>query len=73
MVLLAGGAPVVVATEGANEFRLTPGQLEGAITAKTKWLILNNPCNPSGAFYSAKDLEGLAEVLRRHPHVWGAH
>ena len=70
MVLLAGGAPVVVATEGANEFRLTPGQLEGAITAKTKWLILNNPCNPSGAFYSAKDLEGLAEVLRRHPHVW---
>ena len=70
MVLLADGAPVVVATEGANEFRLTPGQLEGAITAKTKWLILNNPCNPSGAFYSAKDLEGLAEVLRRHPHVW---
>ena len=70
MVLLAGGTPVVVATTGANEFRLTPKQLEGAITAKTKWLILNNPCNPSGAFYSAKDLEGLAEVLRRHPHVW---
>ena len=70
MVLLAGGTPVVVATEGANEFRLTPEQLEGAITAKTKWLILNNPCNPSGAVYSAQDLEGLAEVLRRHPQVW---
>jgi len=70
MVLLAGGTPVVVATKGANGFRLSPGQLEGAITAKTKWLILNNPCNPSGALYSARDLEGLAEVLRRHPHVW---
>ena len=70
MVLLAGGTPVVVATDAANEFRLTAEQLEGAITAQTKWLILNNPCNPSGAVYSAKDLEGLAEVLRRHPHVW---
>ena len=70
MVLLSGGTPVVVATEGANEFRLTPAQLEEALTAKTKWLILNNPCNPSGAFYSAQDLNGLAEVLRRHPHVW---
>ena len=70
MVLLSGGTPVVVATEGANGFRLTPSQLEGAITAKTKWLILNNPCNPSGAVYSAQDLEGLAEVLRRHPQVW---
>ena len=70
MVLLAGGVPVVVATDAANEFRLTAEQLEGAITAKTKWLILNNPCNPSGAFYSAKDLEGLAEALRRHPQVW---
>ena len=70
MVLLSGGTPVVVATEGANEFRLTPSQLEGAITAKTKWLVVNNPCNPSGAVYSAQDLEGLADVLRRHPHVW---
>ena len=70
MVLLAGGTPVVVATMSANGFRLSAEQLEGAITARTKWLILNNPCNPSGAFYSARDLEGLAEVLRRHPHVW---
>ena len=70
MVLLAGGDPVVVATDAANEFRLGAEQLEGAITAQTKWFILNNPCNPSGAVYSVTDLQGLAEVLRRHPHVW---
>ena len=70
MVLLGGGNPVVVATDAADEFRLGAEQLGGAITAKTKWLILNNPCNPSGAVYSAHDLEALAEVLRRHPHVW---
>ena len=70
MTLLAGGTPAIVAAEAANEFRLTAEQLEGAITAQTKWLILNNPGNPSGAVYSARDLEGLAEVLRRHPHVW---
>ena len=69
MVLLGGGNPVVVATDAADEFRLGAEQLGGAITAKTKWLILNNPCNPSGAVYSAHDLEALAEVLRRHPHV----
>ena len=70
MVLLAGGNPVVVATDAANEFRLRAEELEAAITAQTKWLILNSPGNPSGAVYSAKDLERLAEVLRRHPHVW---
>ena len=70
MALLAGGTPVVVAADAANGFRLTAEQLEGAITARTKWLILNNPGNPSGAVYSARDLEGLAGVLRRHPHVW---
>lgn len=70
MTLLAGGTPVEVATDPAREFRMTPDQLESAITAKTKWLIINNPCNPSGAVYSSKDLAGLADVLRRHPHVW---
>ena len=70
MVLLAGGTPVVAATDAADGFRLTPQRLEEAITAKTKWLLFNNPCNPSGAFYPAKDVEGLAEVLRRHPRVW---
>ena len=70
MTLLAGGIPVMVAAAAANGFRLTAGELGGAITARTKWLILNNPGNPSGGVYSARDLEGLAEVLRRHPHVW---
>ena len=70
MTLLAGGNPVVVATDAANGFRLAPEALDAAITPRTKWLILNNPGNPSGGVYSAKDLESLAEVLRRHPHVW---
>ena len=70
MTLLAGGTPVVAPADAANGFRLTPEQLERAVTAKTKWLILNNPGNPSGAVYSAGDLAELAAVLRRHPHVW---
>jgi aspartate aminotransferase len=70
MTLLAGGTPVEVATDPDNEFRMTPHQLQSAITPKTKWVIINNPCNPSGAVYSSKDLEGLAEVIRRHPQVW---
>ena len=70
MTLLAGGTPVVVETSAADGFRLTAQRLEAAITGKTKWLILNNPCNPSGAVYSARDLDALAEVLRRHPRVW---
>ena len=70
MTLLAGGTPVVVETSAADGFRLTAQRLEAAITGKTKWLILNNPCNPSGAVYSAQDLDALAEVLRRHPRVW---
>ena len=70
MTLLAGGTPAVAPADAANGFRLTPEQLERAITAKTKWLILNNPGNPSGAVYPAGDLAELAAVLRRHPHVW---
>ena len=70
MALLAGGTPVMVAADAANGFRLTADQLDGAITARTKWLILNNPGNPSGGVYSARDLEELADVLSRHPRVW---
>ncbi|MCY4509439.1 MAG: pyridoxal phosphate-dependent aminotransferase [Acidobacteria bacterium] len=70
MTLLAGGTPVMVAADAANGFRLTAAQLDGAVTARTKWLILNNPGNPSGGVYSARDLEELADVLRRHPRVW---
>ena len=70
IVLLAGGEPVVVKTTAENGFRLTPAQLEAAITPKTKWFLLNGPSNPSGACYSREDLQALADVLLKHPHVW---
>ena len=70
IVLLAGGTPVPVKTTQANGFRLTAGDLERAITPKTKWLILNSPANPSGAAYGAADLKALTDVLVRHPQVW---
>jgi len=69
MVLLAGGVPVTVACPASNNFKLTPDQLEAAITPKTKWIILNSPSNPSGAGYSADELKALAEVVRRHEQV----
>jgi aspartate aminotransferase len=69
MVLLAGGTPRLVPCPPEQEFKLTPAALEAAIAPRTKWLILNSPCNPSGASYSAAELSGLAEVLRRHPQV----
>ncbi len=70
MVYLCGGTPRIVAAGIEAGFRMTPAQLEAAITPHTKWLILNSPSNPTGAAYSAADLLALAEVLLRHPHVW---
>ncbi len=70
MVLLAGGEPVTVVGEEKDGFKLLPAVLEAAITPRTRWLILNSPSNPTGAAYTRAELEGLAEVLRRHPHVW---
>lgn len=70
MVLLAGGEPVAVTGLETDGFKLRPDVLEAAITARTKWLILNSPSNPTGAAYTRAELEALAEVLRRHPHVW---
>ena len=69
MVLLAEGTPVPVECPQSDGFKLTPAALDAAITARTKWLILNSPSNPTGAAYSADDLRSLAEVLRKHPHV----
>ena len=69
MVLLAEGTPVPVECPQSDGFKLTPAALEASITARTKWLILNSPSNPTGAAYSADDLRSLAEVLRKHPHV----
>lgn len=68
--LLNRGVPVVIKTSELDRFKLTPERLEAAITPRTKWLILNNPGNPSGAVYGADELEALAGVLRRHPQVW---
>ncbi|WP_419896383.1 pyridoxal phosphate-dependent aminotransferase [Roseomonas sp. USHLN139] len=70
IVALADGKPVIVPAGQNQGFKITPEQLEAAITPKTKWLILNNPSNPTGAAYSAAELKALAEVLLRHPQVW---
>jgi len=70
IVSLAEGKPVIISAGQNQGFKITPEQLEAAITPKTKWFILNNPCNPTGAAYSEAELKGLAEVLLRHPDVW---
>ncbi|MEX5577080.1 pyridoxal phosphate-dependent aminotransferase [Pseudophaeobacter sp. A-200-2] len=70
MVLLAGGTPVSVEASLESDFKLTPEQLEAAITPKTKWFIFNSPSNPSGAGYNRAELKALTDVLMRHPHVW---
>lgn len=70
IIALAGGKPVIVPAGQNQGFKITPEQLEAAITPKTKWLILNNPSNPTGAAYTEAELKGLAEVLLRHPQVW---
>ena len=66
MALLAGGVPVHVRTGIEQDFKMTPGQLEAAISPRTKLLILCSPSNPSGAVYSVAELEALAEVIMRH-------
>ena len=69
IVRLAGGVPVEVPTTIASDFKMTPEQLEGAISAKTKMIWYSSPCNPSGSVYSREELEGLASVLKDHPNV----
>ena len=70
MVLLAGGTPVPVVAGIESNFKLTPAQLDAAITPKTKWFIFNSPSNPTGAGYTATELKALTDVLMQHPHVW---
>jgi len=70
MVKLAGGTPVIVRCAAAQGFKITPAQLAAAITPRTRWLMLNSPSNPSGAEYTAAELQALGEVLLRNPHVW---
>ena len=69
LVQLAGGTVKLMKTTLANEYIITPAELEGAITPKTKLFIFSSPCNPSGAVYSHEELKGLTEVFMRHPQV----
>lgn len=70
IVALADGTPVIVQTRPENGFRLDADALRAAITPKTKWLVLNSPCNPTGAVYSEADLRALCDVLLDHPRIW---
>ena len=67
---LAGGTPVIVPCPQNNRFKLRPEDLQAAITSRTRWLIINNPVNPSGAIYSPDELSAIAKVLLRHPDIW---
>lgn len=69
MVLFAEGKPVTVSCSEKDGFKLRPEVLEKAITAKTKWLILNSPSNPTGSAYSKDELRAIADVLLKHPQV----
>ena len=69
MVKLAEGTPVIVSAGIEQDFKITPEQLEAAITPKTKAIILCSPSNPTGSVYSKAELEGLAKVLEKHPQV----
>lgn len=70
IAMLAGAKPVIVETRLEDNFKLTPEALDRAITPKTKWLIFNQPSNPTGACYSEAQLKALTDVLLKHPHVW---
>lgn len=69
MVAFSGATPVFVPAGADQAYKITPAQLDAAITPRTRWVILNSPSNPSGAAYSADELKALGEVLRRHEHV----
>ena len=68
-IVLAGGTPVFIMTDESTGFKVTPEQLEKAITPKTRYLILNSPCNPTGSTYSKEELVALGQVLLKYEHV----
>jgi aspartate aminotransferase len=68
-VKLAGGVPVIVNTTLENDFKVTPTDLEAAITPKTKLIIFNSPSNPTGMVYTREEMEGIARVVGKNPHV----
>lgn len=69
IALLSGAKPVVISASIKNEYKITPEQLDKAITENTKLFVINSPSNPSGKAYSLEELKALGEVLKTHPHV----
>lgn len=69
MVLLNEGKPVVIQSDIKSDFKITPEQLDKAITAKTKMFLFSNPSNPTGSMYTEKELRALGEVFKKNPHV----
>jgi aspartate aminotransferase len=69
MVKIAEGVPVIVETDQSARFKMTPAQLDAAITSKTKLVVINSPSNPSGVAYTEAELSALAEVLKQYPDV----
>lgn len=70
IVKLVGGVPVPVKTSIENDFKITPKQLESAISPQTKLMIFNTPSNPSGSVYTKEELEALGEVIKKHPQLY---
>lgn len=70
IVKLAGGVPVVIPAGIEQDFKITPEQLKGAITPKTKLIIFSSPCNPSGSIFSREELKGLADVVLQHDNLY---
>jgi len=69
LVKIAGGTPIIVPTAMQNQYKMTPRELQDAITEKTRLFLFSSPCNPSGTVYSREELEALAEVFAKHPDI----
>ncbi len=69
LVEMAAGRAVIVPTSAEHGFKLQPADLDAAITPRTRWVMFNSPCNPSGAAYSWAEMKALTDVLLAHPHV----
>lgn len=70
IIKLSGGVPVEVPTSVESNFKITPAQLEAAITPKTKMMWFSSPCNPSGSVYSKEELEALVTILKKYPNIY---
>jgi len=70
IIKMSGGIPVEVPTSIENDFKITPQQLEAAITPKTKMIWYSSPCNPSGSVYSREEFTAIAEVLKKYPNIY---